>query len=222
MKNIKLAACIAFAILFAYKSNAQAINWAAMNAKQRYIANTNIGWDDGFVIGIGYGYQLHTKLPTVAHLSYSFPSGEKLFDDFKTKIGGTVQLYKIKNFRASAIVEGIFRRYQNTDARLLNFGCELSTTIGYYKKKWFVAGQFGFDKAITTHFKHSAYYKEYYPGAKDGWYIPTGGNFLYGLQGGYSFKNYDINLKTGKTITQDFKTNPMVPYYFQLGFNCRF
>ena len=33
----------------------------------------------------------------------------------------------------------------------------MGVTAGYYQRKWFVAGEAGFDKAIVTHFKHSAY-----------------------------------------------------------------
>ncbi len=222
MKNIKWAICIAITICIANKTNAQTINWASLNPKQKHIVNMNVGWDYGMVLGVGYGYQLKTKMPVILHANYSFPSGKNLVDDFKTKIGGTVQLYKIKNFRAGAKIEAVFRRYENDEVRLLNFGSEMTAIVGYYKSKWFIAGEFGFDKAISTHIKHSNIYKEYYPGAKDGWYVPTGGNFLYGLQGGYSFKRYDVNLKIGKTVSQDFKTDPMVPYYFQLGVNYRF
>ena len=61
---------------------------------------------------------------------------------------------------------------------LANFGSDLSSTIGYYKPKWFVATEVGFDKAIVTHFKHSDLFKEHFPDVKDGWYEPaTGGNF---------------------------------------------
>jgi hypothetical protein len=84
------------------------------------------------------------------------------------------------------------------------------------------AAEFGFDKAITTQVKHSALTKERFPEAKDGWYVPTGGNFFYGIQGGYSFESYDINLKIGKTVTQDLKTTAMIPFYFQLGLNRKF
>jgi hypothetical protein len=64
---------------------------------------------------------------------------------------------------------------------------------------------------------------ENYPNAKDGWYEPaTGGNFYYGVQTGYSFGNNDVTLKAGKVIQQDFKTDPVIPFYFQLGYNRRF
>ncbi|UPT69864.1 MAG: hypothetical protein M0D53_12065 [Flavobacterium sp. JAD_PAG50586_2] len=104
-------------------------------------------------------------------------------------------------------------------ARFLNFGSEFSALAGLYKPKWYVAGELGFDKAITTHVKHSELAQEYYPDIKNGWYIPRGGNFLYGLHSGVSFKKNDLTLKFGKVIQEDFKTEPTIPFYFQLGLN---
>ena len=96
----------------------------------------------------------------------------------------------------------------------------MGVIAGYYKQKWFVAGEAGFDKAIVTHFKHTATYKQNFPSVQDGWYEPaTGGNFYYGLQTGYSFRRNDIYLKAGKILTQDFNTTPMVPFYLQVGYN---
>jgi hypothetical protein len=115
-------------------------------------------------------------------------------------------------------LQGIFRRFENSYARLINFGAAISTKVGYYKQHWFVAADAGFDKAIVTHFKHSNLYKENFPGVKDGWYEPsTGGNFYYGLQTGYSTKRADIYLRAGKLIEQDFQTDPMLPFYAELG-----
>ena len=105
---------------------------------------------------------------------------------------------------------------------MMNYGSEFSALIGYYKPRWYIAGEFGFDKAITTHIRHSEEMKNQFPEIKDGWYIPTGGNYLYGLQLGYSFRKMDVTLKTGKTVAQGFKTSAMFPIYFQLGVNKKF
>ena len=59
-----------------------------------------------------------------------------------------------------------------------------------------------------------------YSNVKDGWYEPaTGGNFYYGLQTGFSFKQIDLTFKIGKVISQDLKTTPLIPYNAQLGVN---
>lgn len=83
-------------------------------------------------------------------------------------------------------------------------------------KKWFIAGETGFDKAIVTHFKHTKSYKEICPNVQDGWYEPsTGGNVYYGFQFGFSIKESDISVRVGQVVTQDFKTRPTLPFYFQ-------
>jgi hypothetical protein len=144
-------------------------------------------------------------------------------DDFKTRLGGNMHWISYRDFRFSTNLYAVFRRYQNDFVRLANFGCDLSGTIGYYRKKWFAATDFGFDKAIVTHFKHSEIYKSQFPGVVNGWYDPaTGGNFYYGLQAGCSFGKNDMWIKAGKTISQDFKTKPVVPMYGQLGYNLKF
>jgi hypothetical protein len=104
---------------------------------------------------------------------------------------------------------------------MFNFGSEFSATAGWYAHKWFAAGEFGFDKAITTHLKHSELMKEYNPSVQSGWYIPNGGNFIYGLQAGYTFNRNDLYAKFGKTRAEDLKSTSMIPFYFQLGLSRR-
>lgn len=200
---------------------AQSVNWASLQSEQKHVVHVNAGWDYGLVFGAGYAYQVKSKISVLLHASYSFPSGRQLLDDFKTKIGGQVRVYRVGDFQFSASVYGIYRRYGNPLVRLQNFGSEMNAVIGYYRPKWFMAAEVGFDKAIVTHFKHSGLFKEMvYAGVEDGWYEPaSGGNFNYGLQAGYSLKKCDFTFKIGKVITQDFKTTPMIPYYLQLGFN---
>jgi hypothetical protein len=199
---------------------AQTINWKNLKKEEKHLLNATVGWEHGLVYGVAYGYKLKTKLPIVVDASFSIPSGETVFDDFKTKIGGQINVYQINNFHFNASLHGIYRRYENPLVTLQNFGADATVIIGYYKPKWFTAIELGFDKAIVTHFKHTEIYREVYPAVKDGWYEPsTGGNANYGIQGGYSFHRNDITLRLGKVISQDFKTEPMVPFYIQLGYN---
>jgi hypothetical protein len=224
MKTLIKIIIISGLILSIRTVNAQTINWASLNEGSKHIVNASFGLEYGVIYGLGYGYQINSRLfPIVVKLEYSFPSGNKIFDDFKTKIGGQIRWIEYHGFQFSTKIHGVFRRYENDFARLVNFGSDMSGIVGYYRHKWFVAGEVGFDKAIVTQFKHSKAYKEQYPGVVDGWYEPaTGGNFYYGLQAGFSFRKQDIYIKAGKILTQDFKTTPMVPIYGQLGFNIKF
>lgn len=221
MKKIFLLATTI--IIFQHFSNAQAVNWAALKKEDRNIINLNAALDYGTTFGAGYSYKLNTKFPILLNAEYSFPAGKDITDDFKTKIGGQIRFVHANNIIVSAKLQGVFRRYSNTLVRLLNFGSDMGATIGYYKHKWFAAGELGFDKAIITNFKNSELAKLNFPGIKDGWYEPaTGGNFYYGMQAGYSFSKYDLYVKAGNIIEQDFKTKPLLPFYAQLGWNIRF
>jgi len=222
MKKIKYIFSIVM-LFVAFASNAQTFNWSSLKKDQKHILNLNVNSEYGITYGVGYNYHLRSKLPIILNSEYSFPSGKNITDDFKTKIGGQVDLFQVGDFHFTAKLQGIFRKYENDYARLLNFGSDLSGTVGYYKKGWFVAGEIGFDKAIVTHFKHSDLYKSNYPGVNDGWYEPsTGGNLYYGVQGGLSGRKVDVYLKAGKLTEQDFKTSPILTFYAQIGVNFKF
>lgn len=217
-KNILVTAFIVTSL----SSYSQTINWARLQKTDKHIFNINAGIDYSLTAGLGYGYQLKTKIPIVLITDYSMPFGDNLLDDYKTKFGATVRLIKADRFVFTAKVQGVFRRYESDYVRLVNFGSDMSVTGGYYKKKWFIAGEIGFDKAIVTHFKHTKIYKEVFPKVQDGWYEPaTGGNFYYGIQSGLSFMKGDLTLRVGRIITQDFKTTPSLPFYAQFGYAVR-
>lgn len=222
MKNLIITLGILATFIISNAGLSQQINWRSLNNDKKHFVNINAGWDYATVAGIGYGEKLPFKWPIVANVEYSAAFGENMLDDFKTKLGGQSEVYTINNFSIALKAYGIFRQYKNDYVQMASFGSEFSANIGYYKPKWFVAGEFGFDKAIATHIKNSDIMKDMYPDSEDGWYVPTGGNFFYGLTGGYSFKTVDLYLEIGKAITQDFKTSPTIPYYAEVGVNLKF
>lgn len=211
-------------ILLISTASAQTFNWSRADENSKFMVNAKLGLEYGAIVGLEFGYQINTELfPVIFNIEYSFPSGINLTDDFKTKIGGQIRLFEYHNIHLTGSLHGVFRRYENDFVRLLNFGADASGILGYYRDNWFVAGEFGFDKAIVTHFKHTDIFRSQYDGYKDGWYHPpTGGNYYYGIQTGISFYNNDIYLRAGKNIAQDFKTDPMIPFYGQLGYNLKF
>jgi hypothetical protein len=217
--SLALTAVLSFLVFSAFAQN---VNWHNLQPDQKHIITLNANLDNAVTVGIGYGYHLKTRLPILLNIEYSMPMGNASFDDLKTKVGGQVAINAHHDFVTTLKAYGIIRRFENDLARLVNFGSEFSLVSGYYKQKWYAAGEFGFDKAIITHVKHSRQMKEYNPALVTGWYIPTGGNLFFGLQSGLTLGRNDINLRLGKTLTQDFKTDPLIPYYFQLGLNRRF
>jgi hypothetical protein len=224
MKNNKLSILVAVLTLVTSSARAQTLNWESLKKQDQHIININLAGEHGLGYGLGYGYQLQNKLaPAVVNIEFSAPSGEMPFDDYKIKLGGQIRWAEYQGFQFSTRTYGVFRRHENDFSRLLNFGCDLSGVVGYYRPKWFAAGEVGFDKAIVTHFKHSKAYKDQYADAVGGWYQPsTGVNFHYGLQAGFSVSRHYIYIRGGRVLSQDFKTKPTMPYYAQIGYNIRF
>lgn len=227
MKAILLKPAIFVSILLSchFRIIAQDINWNSVSSQNRNLLQLKLGAEYGVTIGLGYHYLVpRKKFPFWIGGEFSLPSGKQLTDDFKVRIGGQIRVANVKYFQFSAKLQGIARRYQNQSVRLFNFGSDMSGTIGYYRKHWFLGVEAGFDKAIVTHFKHSEWFRQnIYDKVQDGWYEPsTGGNFYYGLIGGYSLKKWDITIKGGRMLQQDFVSQPVLPFFGQVGLNYRF
>lgn len=220
MKNILFCTLLFLGLL--PLASAQNVNWRSFKSEQNHLAHIQTGWDYGLTLGLGYGYKFNTRLPILANIEFSAPMGQNLFDDFKTKIGAQLEVLKTGSFSATLKVYSPFRRYENSRVSLSSFGSEFSGVLGYYKPKWFVSGEFGFDKAIATHITHSELARENYPNIQNGWYVPTAGNYFYGIQTGISFRGNDLSLKAGRLISQGFKTAPFIPFLAQLGYSRRF
>lgn len=219
MKNF---ICIAMLVCAANVAGAQAINWKSFAENQKHMANLSTSWDYAATLGAGYAYRMETKLPAVLNAQFSLPAGNDLADDFKAKLGFQVRVFQAGNFQGTVSLFGIYRQFQSDLAKFQNFGSEFTGTIGFYKARWFVATEFGFDKAIVTRVKNSDQMRQNYPGVRDGWYVPTGGNFMFMLQTGYSFKVFDLYVKVGKIIDQNLRSSATVPLTGQLGINVRF
>jgi hypothetical protein len=223
--TIKSIIIITLFSLLQNKIFAQVINWKNISKQNKHLLNVNAGGEYGITAAIGYHRLVSVKkIPLWLGGEFSMPLGNELADDFKVKLGAQIRLAAFNYFQFSARVQGVSRRYHNQSVTLFSFGSDFAGTLGYYRKHCFLGIESGFDKAIVTHFKHSEWYKRnIYDNVQDGWYEPaTGGNFYYGLQGGYSIKKTDITLKAGKLLQQDFQSQPLLPFYGQLGVNFRF
>src|SRR5436189_4762442 len=124
MKRITIALAFVALLIQPGKIHSQDINWNNLKKDHKHLLNVNAGLDYGLTFGARYGYQLESKIPVILVLDLSVPSGEKLVDDFKTRIGGYIRLCQVDNFQLSGKIMGVFRRYENSYVRLLNFGSE--------------------------------------------------------------------------------------------------
>lgn len=221
MKTLITALAIVMAMTeIVYSQN---VNWRSVRTEQPNILQVNAGYDFGVTTQLGY-YRTFTLIKPIAFgLDFSLPMGDDLLDDFKVKLGGQVEIVEADGFSMAIKVQSIFRRHQTALVRIASFGADLGIVAGYYKSTWYAAGEFGFDKAVTTHVKNSDIMRSYFPAIKDGWYIPTAGHFYYGIQGGKSLgENLDLSVRIGFTNAYDDQENAVIPYYAQLGVGMSF
>ena len=204
-------------------SYSQTINWRSLGEDQRNVVQLGFGYDYAATAQFAYGRTFSWVRPVVVALDYSFPMGSDLLDDFKVKLGGQIEIVEIGGFSATIKISSVFRQYQSALVRIESFGSDLAALAGYYKSTWYAAGEFGFDKSITSYLKHSDIMKADFPGIRDGWYIPTGGHYYYGIQAGKTIgESFDISLRWGATNAQDNDENDVLPYYLHLGLGMRF
>lgn len=202
---------------------AQNINWQTINENQKEIVYLNFGYDFGMTTQLGYGYLLNTSKQILLTADYSFPMGNDLFDDFKIRLGGQMPVFKKNNFVVSVKLLGITRRHETSLVRMYGFGSEFSILGGIYKPKWHLAGELGFDKSIITHLKHTDQMRDNFPEIIDAWFIPSGGQFYYGIQGSKTIRQHlELSLRLGAINAQSDDENPLLPFYGQLGFIWKF
>ncbi len=217
------AAVMIFVMAVTGISYSQNINWRALREDQRNVIQLNVGYDYGATTQIGYSRSFTLLRPVLVSVDYSFPMGSVLLDDFKVRLGGQIEVVEIGGFSATVRMLSNFRRYENQMVRILSFGSDFAAVAGYYRSTWHAAGEFGFDKSIVSHFKHSDIMKADFPAIRDGWYIPTGGHFYYGVQAGKTIgESFDLSLRLGATKAQFNDEDAVLPYYLQLGLGVKF
>lgn len=221
MKTI--ARVLLVVIVLADAGYSQNLNWRALGEDRENIVQLSFGYDYGVTAQLGYSRSFTLIRPMVVGIDYSFPMGDDLTDDFKIRLGGQIELAEAEGVSISLKVQSIFRRYQTQLVRIASFGADLGILAGYYSPGWYAAGEFGFDKSITSHFKHSDLMRASFPGIRDGWYIPTGGHFYYGIQGGKTIgESLELSVRAGATNAQWNDEEALLPYYFQLGVSAKF
>lgn len=219
MKNL----LVVFLIMNLSISYAQNINWSSKIDDHRSLVYLNFGYDFGVVTQVGYGKKVEIGRPIIFTLDYSAPQGKERLDDFKVRVGGVTPLYEQGNFVFSMKVYGSFRRHHTRNVRMASFGSEFSGLVGYYQPAWHLAAEFGFDKAIVTQLKHAENMRDNFPAISDGWFVPSGGNFFYGIQGSKSIgKSLEFSYRLGATKAQFNDENALLPYYMQLGLSYNF
>jgi len=220
----KLTAVILLVTAVAVTSYSQDVNWRSLRDDQQNLVQLKLGYDYGVTAQLGYSRSLFIIRPVLLGLDFSLPMGNDLVDDFKLRIGGQVEVFEMGGFSATLKIMSNFRRYENDLVRIASFGSDFAGVVGYYTPSWYAAGELGFDKAITSHLKHSDIMRRYvFAEIRNGWYVPTGGNWYYGIQGGKSIgESFDLSLRLGATNAQKKDEDAVLPLYAQLGLDVKF
>ena len=219
----KLVAVIVVVMAVAEVSYSQNVNWRSLREDQRNVVQFNFSYDFGVTAQLGYSRSFTLIKPVIVGLDCSVPMGSDLVDDFKVRIGGQIEIVEIDGFSATIKIASNFRRYQTQLVRIASFGSDFGVLAGYYRSTWYAAGEFGFDKSIATNLRHSDIMRANFPAIRDGWYVPTGGNFYFGIQGGKTIgESLELTLRVGGTRSQMNDEGAVLPYYAQLGLGVKF
>jgi hypothetical protein len=202
-------------------AKAQEFNLATLD-EARNVVHVRTGAEYGFVAGAGYARVLpfldrHLVLTGDATLPWASldPS------DYRLRVGAMMPIVAAQSWKLAGAVAPTLRGLKNDVSRMTNLGADVSVVGGYYARRWFAAGEIGFDWALSTYVAHTDQYRDnVYPGARDGWYANPGGNVRAGAQGGVSFGRYDVILRAG-VLRDTAGRPPMLPIYGTLAVNAK-
>lgn len=179
---------------------------------------TTFGLDPAIVATVGYG----RVVPLIGHnfkLSGDVGLAAASLDtrDYRVRLSTQTSLVNWKSVHLTGSAAFITRGTENPIYRGFNFGADFTAAVGFYRNRWFVAGEFGKDKAVITHVSHTDWYKtHFYSDARDGWYLNAGGTYHYGIAGGIALGPAEVSARAGFLRTE--RLNEMVPpMYASLG-----
>jgi hypothetical protein len=191
---------------------AAAQQWnVARFAEERNRVYTTFGLDPALVGAVGYG----RVVPLGGHdIQLSGDAGVVTARvdarDFRARLGAQTSAAHWRSVHLTGSATFITRGTSNAIYRGLNFGADVTGTLGVYRPRWFAAGELGKDKAIITHVTHTDWYRtHYYPEARDGWYLDAGGTVHYGLAGGVALRRAEVVGRAGWLRTE--RLNELTP-----------
>lgn len=201
-----------------------AAQWnVARSSAARNQVYTTFGLDPALVTSVGYA----RTVPLLGReWQLGIEAGAVVFDfdtqDFRARVQVRTTVLGWRSLRLVGSAAFLTRGTENVIFRGFNFGTDFTGNLGVYRPGWFLAGEFGFDKALITHLVQSDWYRTYfYPEAKDGWYLTGGGTFHYGATTGVAIGRTELALRAGWLRTETWD-DIMPPMYASLGLGVRF
>jgi hypothetical protein len=211
------AACL----LLPLAARAQELNLGALDETTN-VVHVRTGAEHGFVAGVGYARVVpFFARALIVSADVSLPWASLDASDYRVRLGALAPVVDRGRWKLSGGVAPTLRGTETPLNRMTNVGVDLALVGGYYARRWFTAGEVGFDWALSTHVTHNETYRALvYPEARDGWYANAGGNGRAGAQGGLSFGRYDVVLRAG--LVRDVAGEaPLLPFYGTLAVNAR-
>lgn len=221
MKHI---VAILITVLFCQAINAQ--NIFNMEKKNKAIYS-RFGIEPTYVFAIGYMQAFDLKSINRKVLTYGdLSSPTKMFGikNYEAKAGGVIEAISWKGIGVTYNLNFSTGHVQtkNFGSQKFSFGNKLS--CGYYKDKWYLAFIGQYEKIIANNLTHTQYYRDYvFPEAKDGWYKGAGGNIQFGLETGFTLKEYlDIRFELKLPKSEKFDSYNGSPAHTNLTIAYRF
>jgi hypothetical protein len=207
---------IVLSAIVAHDAGAQ---WnVARYGMERSRVYTTFGLDPAFVTSVGYA-RVGSLLDRNMQLSGEVGVVTASIDarDFRTRLGVQTSLVRWRSVNFTGSATFITRGTENLIYKGLNFGADLTGSLGVYRNRWFASGEFGKDKAIITHVTFTDWYRTNgYADAKNGWYLDAGGTYHYGVAGGYTIGRTEVVGRFGWLRTERFN-DMMPPVYASVG-----
>ena len=193
----------------------------------RQYAYLNFEFDPTFAVVAGYARSFELKAinrSLTVSGDITFPIFLMDLKHYRVEIGSRIAFFNSERWN---ILNRFSIKNKGTDNPVYSgnlFSLEEGLLFGYFSNKWYVAGEFDYEKFLLTHIKHNNWYREnVYADAKDGWYSSTGGKFTFGLQGGYTFRDViELTLRLGMYKTESFNDPVGVPFFANIGVNYHF
>ena len=207
-------------VLISGRAQAQEVNLARLDQgpANRVYVRTGAEW--AFVGGVGYARTVpvgQRRMVLLGELTAPWAAADA--SDYQARVGALVPILAWRGWQLAGSLEPTVRGTKNDLGRMTSLGANGGVVGGYYARRWFAAGELGFDYTLTTRIAHSQLYRDtVYENARDGWYVNPGGNYRLGGQAGASFGRYELALRAG--ILRDMMGGqPMFPLYATLAFS---
>lgn len=213
---LALAVALGLTVMIPHRAEAQGNVARYREAKNRIY--TSFGLDPALVGTVGYGRVMGLfGHPFEFTGDIALAAAHLDTRDFRAQLGAHTSIVRVGSVHLTGSATFITRGTENSVYRALDFGSDFTGTLGFYRHRWFAAGELGFDKDIITHITHSDWYREnYYPDAKDGWYLDAGGVWHYGAQAGLAIGRVEVSARFGWQKTGNWK-DLASPLYGSLG-----